>query len=114
MRILSMAPHTQELTVTGADRFELRVLDAPREANLFETIFRAAPLARGHRVRAGELTATVLEVERGLATHVAFEVDGGLDSICFLTWRDGKLASLPTPDPGRSRSLPHELGPMGL
>ena len=114
MRVLSMAPHAQELTVTGADRFELRVLDGPRGANLFETVYRDAPLSRGHRVQAGELTATVLEVERGLPTHVAFEVEGGLESICFLTWRDGQLAALPTPDPGRSRSLPHELGPMGL
>ena len=114
MRVLSMAPHAQELTVTGADRFELRVLDGPREANLFETVYRDAPLSRGHRVQAGELTATVLEVERGLPTHVAFEVEGGLESICFLTWRDGQLAALPTPELGRSRSLPHELGPMGL
>jgi hypothetical protein len=114
LRVLSMAPHAQELTVTGTDRFELRVLDAPREANLFETVYRAAPLAPGHRVRAGELAATVLEVERGLPTHVAFEVEGGLDAICFLTWRDGKLAALPTPDPGHPRSLPHELGPMGM
>src|SRR5690606_20275739 len=78
MRVLSMAPHAQELTVTGADRFELRVLDGPREVNLFETVYRDAPLSRGHRVQAGELTATVLEVERGLPTHVAFEVEGGL------------------------------------
>lgn len=114
LRVLSMAPHEQELSVTGPERFELRVLDGPREANLFETIFRATPMSPGHRVEAGELTATVLEVDRGFPTRVAFEVEGALGSVCFLSWRDGRLASLPTPEPGRPRTLPHELGPLGM
>lgn len=114
-RVLSMVAAGQELTVRDDDTFELAVLrDGPREASMFERVYRADPLAPGDRVVAGELGASVIEVDGGFPTKVSFDVEGGLANVCFLVWRDGRLQSMPPPDPGEPRTIVHELGPMGM
>lgn len=94
VRVLSMAPQGQELRVTGDDDFELRVVDEPRRSNLFEHVYRDEPMRPGQVVSVEELTATVLEVEDGLPTKVAFRDSRGLAAACFLVYRDGRLRSM--------------------
>jgi hypothetical protein len=113
-RVLSLAPHGLMLRVVGDDRFELRIEGRPRRATIFENVYRDTPLEPGMHIDAGELGITVLEAENGYFTRALFEVEGGLDRVCFAEWRGARLRAFSPPPVGQERVVVHELGPMGL
>ncbi|HEU4412263.1 MAG TPA: hypothetical protein VFS43_43880 [Polyangiaceae bacterium] len=112
VRVLSMAQNDLRLRGLGGGAFELEAL-GPRRANLFERVYRDAPLRAGDEVRAGELGARVLAAEAGLPTRVAFRVEGGLGRACFLAWREGRLARVGAPEAGVTLDVPFAPGPLG-
>ena len=114
LRVLSMAPNEQELTVTDRNVFEVRVHADERTPSPFESLYRDEPLRIGQRVSMPELNATALAVGRGMPMLTRFEHQDDLSSVCFLVWRDGRLRSMRPPPVGRRRVIVRELGPMGM
>ncbi len=109
--VLSMAPHDQRLTRSGQHSIELEVLNLPRRHNIFELLFRDTPLAPGYQVDLGILAARVLRTEAGLPTRVRFRVP---EHNCVLSLEHQRLISFELPGLGKSRRVPHEVGPLGL
>jgi len=118
LRILSMAPQAQRLSRTASGVLELEVLDAPRQNNRFEQLFRAPshPLRVGQRIELGEVTAQVEASSADLFTRARFEFERALDSSrsCLMVWRNARLENLPFPRLGENVRIEHEPGPMGL
>lgn len=115
LRVLSMAPHDQEVRRGPDGSFELLVAAATRSANAFERVYRDRPLRPGESLRAGELEARVLAAStEGFPTHVRFELDGPLERVCFLVWDGARVTSHAPPPPGEVWRVPHHVGPGGM
>lgn len=109
--LLSMAPHDHELERRDDGTLLVTVAGTPRRATMFETLFRDAPMHAGDSVAFAGFAAHVLDVERGFLTRVAFTLPA---NACLVTLEHGKLVGRPQPEPGATRRVPHEPGPLGL
>jgi hypothetical protein len=109
--VLSLAPQTQRLERTNDGTLLLEVEGEPREATIFEQLFRDSPLVVGQRFVLDYFSARVLATERGLFTRVAFELP---ENACLLTLEHERLVGTPLPARGTSRTVPHERGPLGI
>jgi hypothetical protein len=109
--LLSMAAHAHELERRADGGLALTVVGAPRNATMFETLFRDTPLRAGDVVAFPGFEAHVLEAEGGFFTRVVFKLPA---NACLVSLEHGKLVGRPQPEPGSRRLVPHEPGPMGL
>lgn len=112
-RALSMTPSDQRFTRLDERTFTLEVV-GDRGASALEDVHRAAPLAVGEAVTVGELTARVTDAGPGGWRAARFEVDGGLDRVCFASWDGTALTTWRAPPVGEVVELPFRPGLMGM
>ncbi len=108
-RVLSIAPCDQSLKRTDSHSLELSCLDGRMLATVPERLFRSPslPLHKGDVIRAGAMTAEILETDGPFPTKVGFSFEKALDrpDFLFLEWKDGALRRTTVPRVGESRIL---------
>lgn len=112
--VLAMAPNDLELRREGEGTFVLGTL-GERRTNVFESLYRPAPLRGGERVVIDAMTITVLESSPHGPTRVRFDVHPGHGPSCLVRARGAEsvLESFPLVE-GAAVRIPHEVGILGI
>ena len=108
-QILSLAAHDHEVTRTGPNRFELRVVEGEMLSTPFERLMRSHtyPLKKGDVVACAGYRVTVLEAGSWGPRSIALDFDKSLDDpeFAFLAWQGGRLARFAWPPIGSTARL---------
>ena len=114
LRVLSLAASDHRIDNVTRTGFDLTTLGSDRVSNVWERLYRSAPLPAGTRVALVGLDATVVEVRDGSPVRVRFDFGEPLDSphLCLFQWRGGGIVPLRPPSPGETIDLRYEAGPM--
>ncbi|MBL7647404.1 MAG: hypothetical protein JNK74_14555 [Candidatus Hydrogenedentes bacterium] len=114
---LSMAPADHEVTRTGKNCFELRVLNGEMLATPFERLMRshAYPYQAGDVVSCAGFQIRILETGDWGPRKISLEFDKALedDAYAFLAWQEGKLKGFHWPPIGESTHLKVSEGYFG-
>ena len=98
-----------EVTRTGANQFELRVVNGEMLSTPFERLLRshAYPLRSGEVVPCDGFSVTVLETGTWGPRRIRLDFDKPLDDegYVFLAWQGGRLARFEWPEMGKTASL---------
>jgi hypothetical protein len=117
-RVLSFAPHPQQLRREARNVLEFEVLAKTPKRGPIQDMLRSAehPLRPGSQIPLGELRVRTLATGGGTWTRVRLEFQEDLDPgrVCLIAWRGGRLEAVSLPDLGDTVEIPHEPGPMGM